>query len=102
MEAKAGTPTPATSTKSSTARSMPRGPACASRSCACRRRRRCRGTTITTCRTRSTCSQGELRIFLQDPAKRPHLVTNGGEQSVSFLVLQGVGEYDYVPLVMPK
>jgi hypothetical protein len=58
-----------------------------------------------------------FRIFLQDPeeevrlasgqtftarAKRPHLVTNGGESSVSFLVLQGVGEYDYVPLVTPK
>jgi len=57
------------------------------------------------------------KIFLQDPkeevrlrpgetftarAKRPHLVTNGGEKSVSFLVLQGVGEYDYVPLVTPK
>jgi len=57
------------------------------------------------------------KIFLQDPkeevrlrpgetftarAKRPHLVTNGGEKSVSFLVLQGVGEYDDVPLVTPK
>lgn len=57
--------------------------------------------------------KGVLRIFLQDPkqevrlmsgetftavAGRPHLVTNGGEESVSFLVLQGVGEYDYVPL----
>ena len=28
-----------------------------------------------------------------------HLVTNAGETPVSFLVLQGVGEYDYVPLV---
>jgi quercetin dioxygenase-like cupin family protein len=61
--------------------------------------------------------EGELRIFLQEPkeevrlqpgetftarAKRPHLVANGGEKSVSFLVLQGVGEYDYVPLVTPK
>ncbi len=31
-------------------------------------------------------------------AGRPHLVTNGGEASAVFLVLQGVGEYDYVPL----
>ena len=31
--------------------------------------------------------------------KRKHLVTNGGEKSVTFLVLQGVGEYDYVPVV---
>jgi hypothetical protein len=31
-------------------------------------------------------------------AARPHLVTNGGTKSLTFLVLQGVGEYDYVPL----
>jgi hypothetical protein len=30
---------------------------------------------------------------------RPHLVTNGGSKSLTFLVLQGVGEYDFVPLV---
>ena len=56
---------------------------------------------------------GELRIFLQQPkeevrlsagqtftaaARRPHLVTNGGRQSVTFLVLQGIGEYDFVPI----
>ena len=29
---------------------------------------------------------------------RPHLVTNGGDSSATFLALQGVGEYDYVPL----
>ena len=61
--------------------------------------------------------EGELRIFLQDPkeevrlmpgetftarAKRPHLVTNGGEKSATFLVLQCIGEYDFVPLVKPK
>lgn len=58
--------------------------------------------------------KGYLRIFLQNPkeeirlapgetfkakAGRPHLVTNGGNASVNFLVLQGIGEYDYVPLV---
>ncbi len=58
--------------------------------------------------------EGNLRIFMQKPkeevrlapgetytvkAGRPHLVTNGGKSSVNFLVLQGVGEYDYVPLV---
>ena len=58
--------------------------------------------------------QGSLRIFLQDPkeevrlapgetftarARRPHLVTNGGDTSATFLVLQGIGEYDFVPLV---
>jgi hypothetical protein len=26
-------------------------------------------------------------------------VTNGGDTSATFLVLQGIGEYDYVPLV---
>jgi len=29
----------------------------------------------------------------------PHLVRNGGDCCATFLVLQGVGEYDYVPLV---
>jgi len=57
--------------------------------------------------------EGRLRIFLQDPKeevrlgagevypvepRRPHLVTNGGETSATFLVLQGVGDYDYVPI----
>ena len=58
--------------------------------------------------------EGRLRIFLREPkeevrlgpgdtyavrARRPHLVTNGGDGSATFLVLQGIGEYDYVPLV---
>ncbi|HZS68126.1 MAG TPA: cupin domain-containing protein [Burkholderiales bacterium] len=57
---------------------------------------------------------GNLRIFLREPkeevrlspgesyrvpARRPHLVTNGGSSSATFLVLQGIGEYDFVPLV---
>ncbi len=57
--------------------------------------------------------EGHLRIFLREPKeevrlgpgdiypvgpRRPHLVTNGGDRSTTFLVLQGVGEYDYVPL----
>ena len=57
--------------------------------------------------------EGELRLFLRDPkeevrlkpgetyavrAGRPHLVTNPGTVSATFLVLQGIGEYDYVPL----
>lgn len=57
--------------------------------------------------------EGSLRIFLQKPkqevrlqpgetftadARRPHLVTNGGKDAVTFLVLQGIGEYDFVPL----
>src|ERR1700754_4261957 len=58
--------------------------------------------------------EGEMRLFLQGPKeevnlkpgevyvvkpKRPHLVTNGGDKSLTFLILQGVGEYDFVPLV---
>jgi quercetin dioxygenase-like cupin family protein len=58
--------------------------------------------------------EGQMRLFLQDPkqdvrlgvgdsfvavAGRPHLVTNVGEGSLTFLILQGVGDYDYVPLV---
>ena len=57
---------------------------------------------------------GEMRLFLQKPkqeirlkpgdtftavAGRPHLVTNAGKTSLTFLVLQGMGEYDYVPMV---
>jgi len=29
---------------------------------------------------------------------RVHLVTNGGETAATFLVLHGIGEYDFVPL----
>ena len=58
--------------------------------------------------------QGSIRIFLQGPKenvtlepgetysvppRRPHLVTNAGESSATFLVLQGIGEYDFVPLL---
>ena len=57
--------------------------------------------------------QGRLRLFLREPteevrlgpgetyavrARRPHLVTNADDTSAVFLVLQGIGEYDYVPL----
>ena len=56
---------------------------------------------------------GIVRLFLRGPKEevrlgpsetysvrpgRPHLVTNGGNTSATFLVLQGIGEYDYVPL----
>lgn len=58
--------------------------------------------------------EGSIRLFLQDPgeeirlapgatycvkARRPHLVINAGDTSATFLILQGIGEYDYVPLV---
>jgi len=57
--------------------------------------------------------EGQLRIFLREPkeevqlgpgdtysvrAGRPHLVTNAGDCPATFLVLQGIGEYDFVPL----
>jgi quercetin dioxygenase-like cupin family protein len=61
--------------------------------------------------------EGCIRIFLRNPKddvtlqpgetysvppRRPHLVTNGGDTSATFLVLQGFGEYDFVPLVPQK
>ena len=57
--------------------------------------------------------EGRLRLFLRDPKEeirlapgetysvrpgRPHLVTNGGDVSAVFLDLQGISEYDSVPL----
>ena len=57
--------------------------------------------------------EGRLRLFLREPKeevrlgpgdtytvmpRRPHLVVNGGDRSATFLILQGIGEYDYVPL----
>jgi quercetin dioxygenase-like cupin family protein len=60
---------------------------------------------------------GQIRIFLQQPKeevrlapgetysvppRRPHLVVNGGDTSATFLVLQGLGEYDFVPLLKAK
>ena len=57
--------------------------------------------------------EGTIRVFMRDPkedvtltpgqsyslaARRPHLVINPGETSATFLILQGIGEYDFVPL----
>ncbi len=57
---------------------------------------------------------GEITVYMREPKeavvlgpsesyavepKRPHLVTNSGSDSATFLVLQGVGEYDYIPLI---
>ncbi len=57
---------------------------------------------------------GQIRLFLREPKeeirlgpgdtysvrpRRPHLVTNAGDASATFLVLQGIGQYDYIPLV---
>lgn len=56
---------------------------------------------------------GRIRVTLRDPdedvclgpmdtysvpAGRPHRVTNAGDAPATFLVLQGLGQYDYVPL----
>jgi mannose-6-phosphate isomerase-like protein (cupin superfamily) len=58
--------------------------------------------------------EGRIRIFVRDPKEdvtlapgetyavrpgRAHLVTNAGPTSATFLVLQGIGEFDFVPLV---
>ena len=57
--------------------------------------------------------EGHIRLFLREPKeevrlgpgdtysvapRRPHLVINGGDSSATFLVLQGLGQYDYIPL----
>jgi quercetin dioxygenase-like cupin family protein len=57
--------------------------------------------------------EGRIRVFMRDPKedvflapgqtltlapRRPHLVINAGETSATFLILQGIGEYDFVPL----
>lgn len=57
--------------------------------------------------------EGSIRLLLRTPteevrlgpgetysvrARRPHFVANGGDRSATFLILQGIGEYDYVPL----
>ena len=57
--------------------------------------------------------EGRLRILLRDPEedvqlgpgdshviepRRPHQVASGGDRPVTFLVLQGIGEYEYPPL----
>ncbi len=58
--------------------------------------------------------EGHIRISLRDPEEvvelgpsnsfsipplRPHLVTNPGSCSATFLNLQGMGEYDFVPFI---
>ena len=57
--------------------------------------------------------EGRIRLLLREPEEalllgpydtysvrpgRPHFVANAGETSATFLVLQGGGQYDYVPL----
>ncbi|MBX7222164.1 MAG: cupin domain-containing protein [Blastocatellia bacterium] len=57
--------------------------------------------------------EGQIRLSLREPieavllapgqtftvpAGRPHHVTNSGGSSATFLILQGLGEYDFVPL----
>ena len=57
--------------------------------------------------------EGTIRVFMREPKedvtltrgqsfslapRRPHLVINAGEASATFLILQGMGEYDFVPL----
>ena len=57
--------------------------------------------------------EGRIRVFMREPKQdvllapgqtftlapgRPHLVINAGDTSATFLILQGIGEYDFVPL----
>jgi len=57
--------------------------------------------------------EGSIRVFMREPKedvtlargetytlqpRRPHLVVNAGDSSATFLILQGIGEYDFVPL----
>ena len=57
--------------------------------------------------------EGQIRLYLREPKeqvrlgpggtysvapRRAHLVVNAGDRSATFLVLQGIGEYDFVPL----
>ena len=57
---------------------------------------------------------GSLKLSLREPKQaialdpgetftvqsgRPHRVANGGETSATYPVFQGIGEYDYAPLV---
>jgi quercetin dioxygenase-like cupin family protein len=56
---------------------------------------------------------GSIRVIMREPEEqvrlmvgetysvrpgRPHLVANAGDTSAVFLVLQGIGEHDFVPL----
>ena len=60
---------------------------------------------------------GTIRIFARDPSEevcltpgqtfavrpgRPHMVANAGNTSAVFVVLQGMGEYDFVGLTEPS
>ena len=57
--------------------------------------------------------EGSITVYMREPKedvtlepggtltlapRRPHLVVNAGERSATFLILQGIGEYDFVPL----
>ena len=57
--------------------------------------------------------EGSIHVYMREPKedvllkvgesftlqpRRPHLVTNAGDKSATFLILQGIGEYDFVPL----
>jgi quercetin dioxygenase-like cupin family protein len=57
--------------------------------------------------------EGQIRLLLHEPEqevllapgevysvrpRRPHHVANSGETAATFLVLHGIGEYDFIPL----
>jgi quercetin dioxygenase-like cupin family protein len=58
--------------------------------------------------------EGRIRVYLREPSEeadlgpgetysvrphRPHLVRNACDGAATFLILQGIGKYDYVPLI---
>jgi hypothetical protein len=48
----------------------------------------------------ANASGGDARaqVVIDRSPKQQHLVTNAGDTSAVFLVLQGIGEHDFVPL----
>ena len=87
------------------ARSMHRGSAFAAPNCRSRRRRKFPWHLRNHVQNTFYVLQGQFRLFLREPKeevrvgpgetysvrpRRPHLVTNGGDGSAKFLVLQGM------------
>jgi quercetin dioxygenase-like cupin family protein len=65
----------------------------------------------------TVCLEGEIEVHLRDPedsltltpgqyheipAKRPHTLLNRGEASARYLLIQGVGAYDFVRIEKPQ
>jgi hypothetical protein len=75
---------------------VPQGDACG---LAAGKRERANLTSLSTTRALRESAQRHYPPVIKGYPRQPHLVT-GGEDSATFLVLQGIGEYDFVPLVL--